>query len=360
MTKLVLGNSRKKMNMNKSISGQHARRILRFLSSRGKSVSPLLILVHNYPDPDSLASAFALSYLVQKAYGIASRIVYDGIIGRTENKAMVSLLKIPIHKLRPKDFRCFQIALLDTQPSFENNAFPKNRRATMVVDQHPFVKKPFADLTVLDPECGATSVLLARTLLQAKIPVPENIATALAYGILSDTLNLYRVGRPDVIQTYLDILKYADLKLLARIQNPFRSRRFFATLGKAIQNAGYRRGLLMVHLGWVENPDLVAQIADFLLTYKEVDKTFCTGRYKGKIHVSLRVNNPNAEAGEILRDIFDKPAQAGGHNGIGGGSMPVSSSDDEAVWQKAESSITEKFLKRIRIPIKKEFHYPFH
>lgn len=345
---------------NSSISARHARRILRFLAARNKSISPLLILVHNYPDPDSLASAYALSYLAQKSFGITSRIVYDGIIGRTENKAMVSLLKIPVHRLRPNDFRRYAyVALLDTQPSFENNAFPKNRKATMVIDQHPSVKKPIGDLVVLDADCGATSVLLARTLLQSRIDIPPSIATGLAYGILSDTLNLYRAGRPDVIQTYLDILAHADLKHLARIQNPYRSRRFFATLGKAIQNAAYRRGLLMVHLGWVENPDLVAQVADFLLTYKGVDKAFCTGRYKGKLHTSLRVNNPNAEAGEILRDIFDKPAQAGGHNGIGGGSLPVSHTQDEKIWHHAERTLTEKFLKRIRIPVKKEFHYPF-
>ena len=51
------------------------------------------------------------------------------------------------------------------------------------------------------------------------------MATAVAYGILTDTLDLYRAHRPDVVQTYLSVLQQADMKVLARIQNPQAVRR---------------------------------------------------------------------------------------------------------------------------------------
>ena len=337
-----------------------ARKILKFLDENKGKISPLLILTHDYPDPDSLASAFALSHLAQNAFGISCRIVYGGIIGRPENRGMVNILQIPAYKLKPKDFRRFDhVALLDTQPVFENNSFPKNRRATIVIDQHPSVKKPEADLLILDPDCGATSVILGQALLHAKIEIPSSVATALAYGIVSDTLNLYRAGRPDIIQTYLGILPYCDLQALGRIQHPQRTKSFFTTLGRGIQNGKVRRGLIVSHLGPVENPDFVSQVADFLLTYKKIEKSVTTGRYKGKLYVSLRISNPNAEAGEILRDVFSNRRDAGGHNGIAGGSFYVGEALDKSAWEEAERTFVERLLKKLRITVKGDFNYPF-
>lgn len=342
----------------KTVIVKNARKILRFFS-RYQTDFPLLIMTHDYPDPDTIASAYALSYLCEY-FNIPSRMVYGGIIGRMENRAMVQLLKIPVHKIKHSDFKKYsRYALLDTQPCFENNSFPSVLRATLVIDQHPYVKKPEADLAIVDPECGATSVILAHCLFQAKIKIPQRVATALAYGILADTLNLYREGKPEIVNTYQALLPFCDIRTLAKIQNPSRSRKFFATLGKAIQSAMVRRGLIISHLGQVESPDLVAQTADFLLTYRGMQRSFCTGRYKNKLHVSLRMASTNCEAGQILRDIFSDQGEAGGHGSIGGGSFHVTSFDDDAKWKEAENQLTERILKRLRIPAKGEFYFPF-
>ncbi len=339
---------------------RHARRILRFLARRRNELSPLLILTHNYPDPDAIASAFALSYLASTVFGIPSRIVYGGVVGRMENREMVKILKIPIHKLRSHDLRAYaNVALVDTQPGFANNPFSGKRRAAIVIDQHPSDETPQADLAIVDTQCGATSVILAEALLHCGVEPPVFLATALVYGILSDTLNLYRVPRADVIQTYLAMLPFCDLKALAKIQNPPRSRRFFGTLSRAIQNAMVRRGVIISTLGWVENPDLVSQTADFLLTYKTVRWAFCMGRYHGRLYVSLRGTNVNAEAGEILRDIFVDRGLAGGHGVIAGGNVAVGEHAGEEVWQAAESLLLERLMKRLRLPLKGEFYFPF-
>lgn len=339
---------------------KHARRILRFLAGNRQTLSPLLILAHNYPDPDALASAMTLQYLAEQEYGIQSKIVYGGVIGRTENREMARILKIRAKKITPGDFRKFnRYALIDTQPDFQNNPFPKNKHATMIIDQHASVTKPSADLVVIDQECGATSVLMARALLLARIKVPSNIATALAYGILTDTLNLYRAKRHDIIETYLSILPYCDLRALARIQNPVRSRKFFVSVADAIKKAVTRRSLIISHIGKVENPDLVAQVADFLLTYKRMAWSCCTGRFKGKLYVSLRSANTNAQTGEVLRDIFDNRGEAGGHSGVAGGCFRVTGATDESNWQEAESHVTVRLLKRLRLPLKGELYSPF-
>ena len=336
-------------------------RIIRFLSKKRKSLSPLLILTHDFPDPDALASAFALHFIAERVFGIEARIVYGGIVGRMENREMVRLLKIPLRKVKKSELRKHpNIALLDTQPDFENNQFPKNRHATMVIDQHESIGEQNADFSLIDTECGATSVLLAQAILSLKIDVPQKIATALVYGILSDTMDLYRAKRPDVIETYLEIIQHCDLKALARIQNPTRSKLFFSTVGRGIQNAVICKNILMSHLGFVSTPDVVSQIAEFLMTYERARWSLCTGRYNGKLHVSLRTAQPNAQSSEILRDSLERRSDAGGHGTIAGGSFKVGIRASLKTWQEAENNLVVRFLKRLRIGLKRQiFSRPF-
>jgi len=335
-------------------------RILQFLADRADQLSPLLILTHDYPDPDALASAAAFQYLAEEGYQIKSRIVYGGIIGRNENQEMVRVLKMPVHKLKLSDFTKFEnVALLDTQPAFGNNSFPDKRKATIVIDQHASVRKPNADLTVVDTELGATSVLIAQTLLAKGLTIPPPLATALTYGILTDTQNLRGVTNSTVINTYATLVPFSDLKKLARIQNPSRSRKFFQTLSRAIQQATVRQRLIVAHLGFVETPDLVSQIADFLLSYKSMNWAFCTGRYNGALHVSLRIKSAGAKAGEVLRDIFHDRGHAGGHGRIAGGKVKVGLEAGEDVWQSLEQNLTQLLAKRLRISAKAQPYAPF-
>lgn len=324
----------------------------------------MLIMTHDYPDPDALASAFALHYLLQKGFGIRSRMVYGGVVGRMENRAMVRLLHIPIRRMAPADLKKYdRVALVDTQPQFQNNAFPKNRKAALVIDQHHPFKKPSADFSIIDIECGATSVILAEALLLMRLPIPEKIATALAYGIMTDTQNLFRATRGDVIQVYLGILPHANLKTLAKIQNPQRSERFFLTLRRGIERAGFNQGLIVSHLGRVENPDFVAQIADLLLTYKQASWSFCTGRYNGRLHVSLRLTRPTVQADALLRTVFADRGEAGGHGTIAGGSCEVGLAAKEKIWQRLERGLAQRLFQKFRKPArggKRSFKHVFH
>ncbi|MCX8011814.1 MAG: DHH family phosphoesterase, partial [Desulfobacterota bacterium] len=294
-------------------TAKNVHRLLDFLSRERKTTSPFLILTHNYPDPDALASSFAFAYLAKRGFNISCQIVYGGIIGRAENQAMVKILKIPARKFKFTDLKKYSnIVLIDTQPEFDNNPFPSNRKATIVIDQHPSLgEKPFANLSIVDTECGATSVILAQALFSAGIEIPKRIGTALAYGILTDTLNLYRARRSDIIKTYINLLTFCDMRALTQIQNPSRSRRFFITLGKGINEALIYGKLIISHLGWVENPDVVSQVTEFLLTYEGMSYSFCTGRYKKRIPFSLRAANPNFLAANILRNIVKNPRDAG-------------------------------------------------
>ena len=342
-------------------SVSHGQALLRFLAERGPTLSPWLILTHDFPDPDAIASAFALQHLAASAFGIEATIAYGGMVGRMENRTMVRTLHIRMRRFHPVLLRHFaHVALVDTQPAFENNPFPASRQATLVLDQHASDPPPEAGLAIVDPGCGATCVLVAQALLQAGLPIPARVATALAYGILTDTLDLYRAPRPDVAQTYLAILHHADMRALAQIQNPVRPRKFFSVLGRGIRDAVQYRRLIVAHLSTVDTPDRVAQVAEFLLTYRRAQWCLVTGRFKGRLHASLRSTRQDTQAGEVLRDVFGRRNEAGGHGPIAGGSCRVGLQATEEQWVERERVLTGRLTGRLRIPAKTEPRRPFN
>ena len=343
-----------------SLIEKNAIQLLNFVKERGAQFSPLLIMPHNYPDPDALATADALAYLAQQGANVKSKIVYGGSIGRGENKAMVRQLRMPVHKISKSDLKQYShVALIDTQPSFENHSCPPKKHVAIVLDQHPSVQPPEADLAIVNPDCGATSVIVTKALLMSGLEIPKRIATGLVYGILSDTQNLNRVESQEIIDIYLDLLPYCDMKALTKIQNPAKPQAFFKTLRFALNEAKVCRGLVVAHLGFVSHPDLVSEIADFILGSHVATRALCTGRYLDKLHISFRTRRPHDDAPSILRSSVDDPCNAGGHDSIAGGNFKVSSDAGSPLWAEKEDLLTRKLLKKLKIPVAAEFSPAF-
>jgi nanoRNase/pAp phosphatase (c-di-AMP/oligoRNAs hydrolase) len=335
------------------------RALLRYLEKHRKRLSPLLILTHDYPDPDAIATAYGLKYLAE-TFGISARIAYRGIIGRMDNRAMVDVLRIRMYKLRPTDFRRYaNIALVDTQPDFGNNPFPPGKKATLVIDQHGTINRPNADFVMHDTACGATCVLIAQAILSTKKKIPQGVATAIAYGIITDTLDLFRAKKQSTITTYLKILHFSNMRDLAQIQNPVHQRRFFTTLQRAMEGARFGSGLVVSHLGSIKSPELVSQAADFLLACKDFRWCFVTGRFGRKLYLSLRSKPSKRDAGVVLRSIVRSPKDAGGHGSIAGGSVFLNRTNSGPKRGGIEQNLTKALKKQLRIKVSHNFVHPF-
>ena len=53
---------------------------------------PVLITTHANPDPDALASGKAISHLLKTKWGIPTKLIYIGLVGRAENRAILKML----------------------------------------------------------------------------------------------------------------------------------------------------------------------------------------------------------------------------------------------------------------------------
>src|SRR5438445_8247453 len=121
-----------------------------------------LVLTHDNPDPDSLASAMGLAHLLERRTGLEATVGYGGIVGRAENRAMLRVLDVPavpVARLEVEEFDL--LALVDTQPDVGNHSLPPRYLPDIVVDHHPAREGThlcaFADV---GGEYGATSTMV--------------------------------------------------------------------------------------------------------------------------------------------------------------------------------------------------------
>ena len=310
-----------------------AQKLLPKLLSAIDATRPVAIYTHDHPDPDSIASAYALQHLLGKRLGVDAVIAFGGTIGRSMNRAMVDVLGVrlsPVAQVRHSDYGTH--CLIDTQPRAGNHSLPEGLPIAVAIDHHPIQpdieKLPFADVRT---EYGATSTLMYYYLRAAGLDLPTKLATALLIGIKSDTRELEREASEADLAAYLDIFPRADLMLLARIENPRIPRPYFEAFHTALERSRLYDGVVVSDLGAVENPDLLAELADFFIPLDRAEFALVMGHYRDRLYMSLRTRNDRYDAGELIARVVGELGSAGGHGKIAAAQLPLGEEDPQTI-----------------------------
>ena len=308
-----------------------------------------LVLTHDNPDPDALASAVLLARLLREAFGREATAAFGGLIGRAENREMVRSLRLrvsDVRRLAMERFHCF--ALVDTQPGTGNNPLPPGTKPDLVFDHHPLRRGTRATAFVdVRPELGATVTILAGYLAAAGVSLSAAEATAVVYAIRSETQDFGREFSPRDRATYDAFLGRANKRVLGRIQKAPLPVSYFRCLHQALENVQSVGTLVVSHLEEVEQPDIVPEVADLLLRMKGKSWALCTGRFEGRIYLSMRTSNPRGEAGRLMRTLVGRGGRGGGHGMTAGGWVPVNagSADPRAVQEQLGRSLAAHLRK---------------
>jgi nanoRNase/pAp phosphatase (c-di-AMP/oligoRNAs hydrolase) len=293
----------------------------------------VLIVPHNDPDPDAIGAALGLRYLLGELAGVESRIVYQGIVGRAENKALVNYLGRPLHQLAAGDLHPGQaVALVDTQPGTGNNPLPPGLAPAIVFDHHPpreaTAAVPFLELR---PEVGAVSTILVEYLRAAGLELPRPLATALFYGIKTDTLGLVRRTSAADVEAYFFLQPQIDVEALGRIEAAQVSPEYFRRLDAALHAARVYGQAVISYAGPMPRPDLAAELADLLLRLEGVQWAICSGAYEDLLILAVRSRHPRGGAGNMVQAIVGEGGTAGGHDMMAGGQIPLGGRSPRAV-----------------------------
>lgn len=309
---------------------------LRLAAGRG----PLLILTHDNPDPDSLASGKTLAHLFQKAWGITSHLIYSGLVTRAENQAM-------LHQLTP-EWQPFEkvgawgdysaIALVDTQPGAGNNSLPLHMIPKIVIDHHHPLRSGLEQVSFVDiqTEAGSTVSLIYPYLEAAGVSMDAQLATAIFYGIQTDTRGLTRGSSELDRDIYFKLLPLIDHEKLVRIEQAGLPREYFRAFVRGLQSARLYHKTVVSYLGAMHRPDFVAEIADILIRLENMQAVLCMGYHGATLYLSLRTAVPDPDAGLLIQNVISGSGQAGGHGMVAGGQVPLANRSPDEIAEKIE------------------------
>lgn len=287
-----------------------------------------LLLTHTNPDPDGIAAAHGLRHLIESKTNVSVTVGYSGTIGRAENRAMVRLLGLPMVPIMASDLKHYDaIGLVDTQPTAGNNVVPAGHPVELVVDHHDPRRSwdPPSSWVDIRSDAEATTLMVYGYLRRCNLPLPSELATAMLYGIVTDTAELSRcTSCQGDLEAYVRLLPAADLRILAAIRRPDLPLDHYRTLNAALDQTRVWGGkLVTLVLDHMPYPDLTAELADFLIRAEGIEVSLCTGRFKETLHLSVRTANPDQIASDLIMPLVDGLGSAGGHNDMAGGAIPL-------------------------------------
>lgn len=319
---------------------EHLDRLLEAVEGAGT----VLILPHNDPDPDAIASAVALHHLLTERSGVEEvQAAYSGIIGRAENKALVRHLDRPLRRLTRSDLRrAACIGLVDTQPDAGNITVPDGSEIALVLDHHPWREATRSTrFALVRPDIGATSTLLTMLLQTADIDPSPLLATALFYAIETDTMGLGREVHPEDVAAYAYLQPRIDAEVLSDIEHAQVPVAYFRQLDATLRASRVYDSLLISYLGAMTHPDLAAEMADLLLRLEGIRWVLCMGVYEEELILSIRTRDRHGRAGRLAQAIVGERGAAGGHGSMGGGQIALEDRDPERLVREIRGCVLE-------------------
>jgi nanoRNase/pAp phosphatase (c-di-AMP/oligoRNAs hydrolase) len=299
---------------------------------RASEVVP--ILIHEDPDPDAVSSAFALAALVG---GSAERtpIVTLNPMTRPENRRMAELLHITVTKVTLAELQRFErVITVDTQPrSLQRDGRPR----VAVIDHHPVEDGYDADFADIRPSYGATATMVTEYLRATdEQRVSRPLATALLFGIKTDTSSLSRGVSAADVEAYAFLQERADAQLVRRFERPIYTIPTAQRFGHALAHAAWGDGVCVAWVGDIDEDaaHLLADVADFCQSIENVTWSAAAALVGGELVLTLRhagggagadrAGGVGAGAGALARLIAARHsgAEGGGHRAMARVTIP--------------------------------------
>lgn len=272
-------------------------------------------------DPDAMASALALKRLfwrkVKKT--IVCRI---NAIKRSDNLAMVKLLGLQVpYVTRVDTAQVTKWAILDGQPHHHPRFAKVN--FDIIIDHHPPAKDLEAPFIDIRDNFGATSSMLTEYLRAAAIKPSARLATALFYGIKTDTANFARSSSANDIKAFKYLYPFVSLNIIKKIESSEINKANLGAFREAFESLEFIGNAAYIHMGTVDDADSLVIIADFFLKMAEANWCFVSGVYGQKVIIIVRNAGFRLHAGKLVQRLFGDLGAAGGHKSAARVEIPL-------------------------------------
>ena len=280
----------------------------------------VLILLHNDPDPDALASGLALRNVLRRNRQTAVIAALEGVT-RPENQRMMNLLDIHVEIITADQAADFdRVAMVDVQPHYFGGLID---RADLVIDHHPEQPGYTAVYKDIRVDYGSTSTILTEHLRAVDANISERAATAMLYAIKSDTLFFNRQANRVDIEAFSYLYPLADATLIRKMEGAEITMDRLEYVLKAKQNGRMTEQVFCAFLGATPREDFIPYGADFYLQLEDVQWTIISGIVNDTLVMSVRNLGYSRNAGEFVRKYFHEIGNAGGHRSMAKAVVPL-------------------------------------
>lgn len=299
------------------------------------------IQTHNFPDPDAIASAFGLQQFLH-FHGIQATLCYDGKIDRLSAKKMLDTFGITMYSkndisdMEGKDL----IVLIDSQ-KLNKNVTDLVGDEVACIDHHPtFVPMEYhyQDIRMV----GACASLIAEYYVRSGNTLDRNVATALLYGIKMDTLQFTRGVTPLDIEMFGFLFPLCDQEVLADLERNNMEFSDLKAYGEAIERIELYDKIGFSCIPFSCPDALIAILSDFILALIEVEVAVVFSFREDGIKLSVRSEDPDIHAGDLLHEALKGLGSGGGHAVMGGGLIPKE--NQHKLGRYPEDAIRNLFL----------------
>ncbi len=283
----------------------------------------MAILTHDNPEPDSIASATALQAIAE-AFEVEADILYSGDVGHQENRAFVNLLGIDIvsrSEARPLS-EYDAVAAVDLAKSADGGIDPE-MAVDVYIDHIESNSPPDASFVDVRTNVSSTSTILTKYLQEFDQSPSEAVATALLYGIRSETLDFKRDTTPADLTAAAYLHPFADHDTLEQVESPSMSPETLDVLAEAIQNREVQGSYLFSTAGFILDREPLAQAAQHLLNLEGVTTTAVLGIADDNIYLAARSKDIRLDIGNVLQEAFAEMGDAAGHSTQGSVEIPL-------------------------------------
>lgn len=280
--------------------------------ARGTAVVP--ILVQQDPDPDGMASALGLRTLLHRRED-ESPIISLGEVTRPENQRMAELLDLRVVRVTEAELKGFKrVVAVDTQP-----APVEGRTRYAVIDHHPVRDGYSADFVDIRPQLGAAATIVTEYLRVAdERRITPRLATALIYGIRTDTEVLRRGTTGRDVEAYAFLQDIADQELLRKIGRAAFSENAVRAVGRALGGLRKTGDIAVAYVGRLDDrtSHVLPNLADFCLAIEGVSWSAAGGVVDDELVMNIRRVGGGVGAGDLAKALAEEAGMGGGHRSM--------------------------------------------
>ncbi|MCR5503852.1 MAG: DHH family phosphoesterase [Lachnospiraceae bacterium] len=272
----------------------------------------IVIQCHDNPDADALASGFALLRYFEKA-GKEAGFVYGGRNAVCKSNLILMIANLGIRVNHVEELKKPDLLITVDCQYGESNVTRFEAEKIAVIDHHQ-VSGDLPELSDVRSNYGSCSTVLYELLQQEDFDInsDENLATALYYGLMTDTGGFTEISHPSD-RDLRDFVhpRNADITLF---RNSNLSREELVIAGDALKHAHYfeERAYAIVEAKPCD-PNILGIISDMLLEVDTVDACLVYSMMPFGIKISVRSCVREVKASELAAFITKGYGGGGGH-----------------------------------------------